>query len=419
MLSETENLHLEKSIGLLYPAYHKLYSALKSLESFEKGSDFFNNIGYLDSFFSEYRNVTFMLQKSLASTRFESDYQELRDKYLFNDTCKWFILKRNEITKQQPFDLEKKIKITVYTGGIPLAMPIYTFTIENDIEYSTLINSLRNRLLCIHPVEVFFSAEFSFYERGHPDELYGNFILGITYMKNFMKAMKGRLNENCDLSNELEKKIDAFNFSRLPKNFLFTDDYAFYCKSNKFEKASRLEMTVGTNDMKVPISNFEKMFPGSKDVFQNFILMHLVTFRMQNQLMPTVLLIYSNETMHMSSFESTIKTTTFRKLYEVAKQLEQDGIIGVYYVAEMYFYPNTKEFSEMETWERVKHMKEELLVFYMINNDLSTRSYSFDTKRINDPTYIASVFAQQQNEVRELKAFNPILLEFERILAKC
>ena len=141
---------------MLYPAYHKLYSALKSLESFEKGSDFFNNIGYLDSFFSEYRNVTFMLQKYLASTRFESDYQELRDKFLFNDTCKWFILKRNEITKQQPFDLEKKIKIMVYTGGIPLAMPIYTFTIENDIAYSTLINSLRNRLLSIHPVEVFF-----------------------------------------------------------------------------------------------------------------------------------------------------------------------------------------------------------------------------------------------------------------------
>jgi hypothetical protein len=37
--------------GLLYPALHKFYSSLSSLEKFEKGTNFFDNITYLDNFF--------------------------------------------------------------------------------------------------------------------------------------------------------------------------------------------------------------------------------------------------------------------------------------------------------------------------------------------------------------------------------
>ncbi len=64
------------SRGLLYPALHKFYSALSSLEKFEKGTNFFDNISYLDNFFSEYRNITFVLQKSLAKTLFMSTYEK-------------------------------------------------------------------------------------------------------------------------------------------------------------------------------------------------------------------------------------------------------------------------------------------------------------------------------------------------------
>ena len=50
--------------NLLVPAAQKLYSALSSLERFSKHNDFFDNISSLDSFLSEYRNVTFVIQKS-------------------------------------------------------------------------------------------------------------------------------------------------------------------------------------------------------------------------------------------------------------------------------------------------------------------------------------------------------------------
>jgi hypothetical protein len=81
--------------GLLYPALHKFYSALSSLEKFEKGTNFFDNIGYLDNFFSEYRNVTFVLQHSLAHTEFLATYNKLRNEYLVNSVAKWFVEKRN------------------------------------------------------------------------------------------------------------------------------------------------------------------------------------------------------------------------------------------------------------------------------------------------------------------------------------
>ena len=53
---------------LLYPAYQKLYSALCHLERFDKEANFFDNISSLDAFFSEYRNITFVIQAQLKHT---------------------------------------------------------------------------------------------------------------------------------------------------------------------------------------------------------------------------------------------------------------------------------------------------------------------------------------------------------------
>ena len=50
--------------GLLYPAYQKFYSAISCLNRFCKEQDFFQNIASLDTFFSEYRSITLVMQKS-------------------------------------------------------------------------------------------------------------------------------------------------------------------------------------------------------------------------------------------------------------------------------------------------------------------------------------------------------------------
>lgn len=68
--------------GILYAAYQKFYSALNCLERFDKEKDFFENISNLDGFFSEFRNITFVLQKAVAHTEYAPLYEKNRDKYL-------------------------------------------------------------------------------------------------------------------------------------------------------------------------------------------------------------------------------------------------------------------------------------------------------------------------------------------------
>lgn len=409
----------ENTKGLLYSAYHKLYSALSSLEKFEKGTNFFDNISHLDNFFSEYRNVTFMLQKSLAHTQFLKVYEENRQKYLLNDVCKWFIEKRNEVLKQQPFDLEKRIRIVVYTTNNNVALPELSFTIENDVEFSTLIDSMQNFFIKFNLIEVMFSAEFSFYERGSNEELYDNFISGINNMKLFMKAMKEALNENDTLSDQLEKKIDGMNFHRIPKNMMLIDDYVFYARQNRFKKASRAELSLGTNDQKVPITNFEKMFPGSNDLFDNFIMMHLTIFQMQNELMPTCLIFYKDQTMQFMSFDSSIKTTVYRKLNEIANRIETEGIVEVFYVGEMYLYSNNENILNLESSERIKHKHSESLIFFKASHDeLTNCCYLFDSDKIDDMEYIVSILHQKESEIKSLAFMNPVINEFKRLNVK-
>ena len=81
---------------LLFPAFQKFYSALSSLERFRKENNFFDNISSLDTFFSEFRNVTFVLQKSLAHTKYMPLYEQLRSKHLAS--LKWFVETRNQTT---------------------------------------------------------------------------------------------------------------------------------------------------------------------------------------------------------------------------------------------------------------------------------------------------------------------------------
>src|SRR5690606_22921725 len=388
------------------------------LEKFEKGTNYFDNISHLDNFFSEYRNVTFMIQKSLAHTEFLAIYEENRKKYLLNDVCKWFIDKRNEVLKQQPFDLEKRIRIVIYTTTENHVLPELSFTIENDVEYSTLVKSMHDFLTSFHLVEVMFSAEFSFYENGHSEDLYDNFISGINNMKLFMKAMKSALNENCTLSDQLEKKIDGLKFHRIPKNMLLVDDYVFYTRTGEFEKASRVELSLGTASPKAPVAGLDKLFPKCKNVFKQFVMMHLIIYQQQRRIMPTFFTLFSDQTMQFMSFDSSIKTTVYRKLYEVANRIEKEEIVDVMYVGEMYGYANRQRIINMEARKRIEHATSELLVFFKTDQELNTRSYAFDTAHIDDMEYIISVLYGADNQMNKLAFMIPVINEFERLHQK-
>jgi hypothetical protein len=406
---------MNNSRGLLYPALHKFYSALSSLEKFEKGINFFDNIGYLDNFFSEYRNITFVLQHSLAHTDFLANYEKLRNEYLVNSVGKWFVEKRNEVLKQQPFDLEKRIVITLYSAEATVSLPELVFTIDNDVEISTIVESLRETFMSLRQLEVMFSAEFFFYEQGHTEDLYDNFIFGINQMKLLLAALKQAINEHCKLSDELEGKIEMMNFYRVPKDFLLVDDYVFFAKKGTFEKASRVAMWAGPGQTRSPLENLNKAYPDG-NLFSKFELMHLVIFQLQKTLMPTCLVVYSDNTFELLSFGFSIKTTVYRKFNEIAKRIETDAITHVLFVTEMYVY-DPKHLNK-DSRDRIKHAQKEILAFYMVEKDLAMKAHTYDTNHVDDFKYIASVMLAK-SEKPELPYFmNPVILEFDRLKTK-
>lgn len=383
--------------GLLYPALHKFYNALSSLAKFEKGTDFFDNINHLDNFFSEYRNITFVLQKSLAHTPFETTYEQLRDQYLVNDIGKWFKDKRNEVLKQQPFNLEKRIVITIYSGQQSLELPELIFTIDNDIKYSTIVESLKATFLSFGQLEIMFSAEFFFYEHGHTEDLFDNFIFGIGQMKLFLAAMKRTVNGDCELCNELQNKIENIKFYRVPKDMLLVDDYVFYTRKSTFEKASRVALTTGPGQARSKLDTFNKTYPNG-DLFQKFELMHLVIFQMQKSLLPTCMVVYEDNTFELLTFGFSIKTTVYRKFNEIAKRITTEGISQVLFVTEMYVY-DVSDFERLDSHDRIEHAQKEILSFFTIDKELKVKSRSYDTERIDDLDYIASVMAQPSGKV--------------------
>ncbi len=401
--------------GLLYPALHKFYSALSSLEKFEKGSNFFDNIGHLDNFFSEYRNITFVLQHSLAHTDFMVTYEKLRDEYLVNGVGKWFKDKRNEVLKQQPFDLEKRIEISIYSAPGTVSLPELVFTIDNDVEISTIVESLRNTFMGLRQLEVMFSVEFFFYEKGHTEDLYDNFIFGINQMRLLMSALKQTINEYCKLCNELESKIEMMKFYRVPKDFLLVDDYVFFAKKDSFEKGSRVTMWGGRSQTKSPIENFNKAYPHG-ELFSKFQLMHLVTFQMQKTLLPTCMVVYSDDTFELLTFGFSIKTTVYRKFNEIAKRIEADAITHVLFVTEMYVYDPAH--LNMDSRERVKHAQKEILSFYIVDKELVMKSNAYDSEKISDYNYVASVMFASPKEAELPYFMNPVIHEFERLKAK-
>ena len=131
--------------------------------------------------------------------------------------------------------------------------------------------------------------------------------------------------------------------------------------------------------------------------------------------MPTCLIVYSDNPFELSSFESSIKTTVYRKFNEIAKRIENDEIVNILFVTEMYTY-NVNDIKNLDSQERVKHATNEILSFYMIDNQLSIKSHIYETKKVHDFNYIASIMHAKSID-QELPAFiNPVKLEFARLL---
>lgn len=406
---------------LLYPAYQKLYNSLNSIDKFNKNNNFFKNISSLDSFLSEYRNITFVIQKSLTHTDFLDDYNRLRDIYLTNHIGKWFVAQRNSVTKEAPFLLEKGIHIKLYSPSSSQTIFQKVYTIENDIKFSSLENTFKELFYTINTNEIFFSCEYVFSEKGKQENLFELINSGIKNMMAFLGELKSAINQDSELVTETEKEIDRIDFLKIPPDFLFIDDYVYYKDDDEFQRGSRMGLIIGKefNKFRTPIQNLLKTpyFDRLCNLFEDFTMMHVSIMTLQKSLMPTFIKIYSDGTFNIDSFTSSIKTTVYRKINDIAQEILSESIVQVIFLTEMRVIQTSDneeyaKLSQMTSKERVNITHKEHLCSFSIDKFLKTKVLSFDSQRLNDPKYIASVFQNRQSLDGDINFLNPLKNSF-------
>ncbi|MDR0309010.1 MAG: hypothetical protein LBH87_03675, partial [Coriobacteriales bacterium] len=127
---------------LTYPMLQKFYSAVRNANNIGVECDLFDGISTLDAFFSEFRSITFVMQKSFSSPQDRLYYEEKRNAYLMNDLMKWFNEKRVSTVHNEPFKLEKCVLVDLYDECGKTTVIDDRFILENDSDIESLIDTL-------------------------------------------------------------------------------------------------------------------------------------------------------------------------------------------------------------------------------------------------------------------------------------
>ena len=168
---------------ILGPALQKYYSALKSLYDFGQHGDFFDDVSNLDKFFSEFRNITFVVQKGVGTEENKAIYAKLRSEYLVGEISKWFVDTRNKTTKEKPFDLTKELSLDLYLPGGVLSLKDSRLVVNFEDSFSDALEFIRTAFLDGFGLkEIFFSAKILFSEAGSEVDLYPKIKCGLTQM---------------------------------------------------------------------------------------------------------------------------------------------------------------------------------------------------------------------------------------------
>lgn len=407
--------------GLLYPAYQKLYSALSSLERFDKEADFFNNISCLDTFFSEYRNVTFVVQSQLKHTEFWGAYERNRDKYL---TDHWFVDKRNETIKQQPFRLIKRINLTVFLPYYGFSVLEKEFSVENDTKLDSLFPALELFFSDIKDEEIFFSVAFSFREDNSDIDLFDKLIAGNSAMMQFMMAMEQDIGQSCPLCDQLKEKINGMKVLLMPRDFLLVNDYVYYPSQKSFERAARFSMFPRIDGKKAMVADREpltwithsKYFNFDGTPFGNFTAMHAIIRSVHHgaDIMPAIMVVYSDETYDLDAFHADIKTTMYRKINEVAQLIRTHDVQEVC-ITSLYSVLPMSEDAPHISKDRIAQSTSDILVCASIDNQLNEKEYVFDGKAMENPEYVGCTMRnvlQNKLDISRLNMF-PIWRAFK------
>lgn len=387
--------------SIIFPTLQKYYSTLKSLGNFGLSGNFFDDVSSLDTFFSEFRSVTFVIQKAVGAGDGKQIYEKLRDEHLTGDSLKWFMDVRNKVVHQNPFPLKKALIIDVYLVGGTVRLNDPSLLVDLDKTFDEALTAIKNIFISkLKLIEVFFSARVIFNEDGADVELYPKIKDGLSQMNIFMRKMQEQFPCACANCTSLKKLIESVYEQVFHKELSFVNDYA-YELDKELTVAERGEIYLGIADSaSLPLSEIRVQPLGSLfedndgcifTEFEKFIISHIVMFQMQeHSIMPVFIINFNDNTQQIMPFISDTKTTFYRKVNEVAEKINFEDVIAVFFCGEQYLYEPEKydEVFRRPYSERRLMASKEILYFNMILKGGYEWFVFFDESKIDDMKYV-------------------------------
>ena len=361
----------------MIPALQKFYNALKHLSQFSTECNFFDNVGNIDVFLSEYRSTTFALQTSLGGAE-NPIYTKNLGEYILRDEeiAKWINTQRVNVIHKHPFKLKKILRIMIYNSVDAVIFKQYEQTIECDEPICNYLDEIRNTFKTIQVPEVNFSAQYLYVEKDDTKEknIFDFIENGVVIMWQFLHAMKKDLNDDSKISNDLMQKIDAL-IQEMPQRWILDAlDYCYNKSTDSFERGEILMPLMPEIRYSIEMfKDFVKRFTTLVlDFYEAFIYVHSYCYIKQNHhLLSTFFVEYGDGTYRVFSFSASLRTTMYRYINRVSKMISDNNIINVYLVTEMVKYQgldikHLPEFLQLNYEERMRYRAATYLSFYKV-----------------------------------------------------
>ena len=405
--------------------YQKFYSAVKALSNISLNSNFCDNISYIDNFLNEFRNITFMIQKNFNSDKEKKTYEELRNKYFLDDeVLKTLKILRNEIEKENPFDLVVNIECTAYLGLIPIPSKLLSFKYDKDILNMNQINTVVYEYIKSLNLqdETFFKVNIFFTSDSKEINIIDYAKHGIDVMQDFLFEFEenifGNTNEFCDIKEKINKAL-----LNVTTNNLKFEEYGSYIQSlDKFNISdkSRIVFSSGRgivkdSGLKLPLKEDDILLEGKsiEDKFRSFVIMHLALYSIQKDLMPVFIIGY-DEFYEIESFPVHSKAEIYNIINKINSKIVSKKVKFVFICFVMITsLKNKKEFIEMNHDEKMKNYDHELIAFSLVQLNGHNRNVMFYTDESKNTRKILNLINSDDSNFENFLV-NPLIYEFKK-----
>lgn len=419
------NEHETKNHSITATTYQKYYSALKSLSELGLNGDLFDDVSKLDNFFSEFRNITFVIQKGLETDADKTIYLSLREKYLSDETSKWFVETRNKSTKEKPFPLKKVLRVKIFLGNEVIEIDDKLLSVDLDKSFQEVVSALKSILIRIVGfTEIDVSTSIIFSEDEKDIDVYPRIQDGVVQMSSFINELGGIFECNCSKCSELKKRTQELTLNIMSKPLLLTHDYSI----NTETVSGEISEVIFVDDQKKPfyLPSYRMGISGTffdngdhdpMNIFKRFVIMHVLCYKEQDYyVMPVFMILYTDKTFRIIPFSSNVKATFYRKVNEIASNENFEEIEAVFYCGEYYVYDhNSFELEGKVYSERIKHANKELLAFTIINRDEIVRTVSFEKSEVDNFDIVLMKIKNPKSYIASsMSWFEPIKLMFQR-----